>query len=531
MKKILLLFLLLAGGVFLHLPDIQYQTVLFQGDHGRDLYAFWATMNGDLPYRDYWWVYGPLFPFYYGLCFKGMGVTIPSVLLGKMVLSVAAGIFFFLTLALFAPLVFAVLGTLWFWLFQADFFYTYHHAGGILLLLAMIYFLLSYLFQPRAWKAYALLTTVVLLMLTKINFGVSSFCVAAVTWAAMGKLKLVPFQKDRILRFGFVVLTCCLAVAGCYAWLLRGRPLYEIRQCLPYLASDHPFNMTLIQGVQSWLRFLWMEIQSHWPNRLLWILVLISAGRSVWIWRRIPSGSSDKKTLGLAVAVLVLLYLVSLHELFFSGVFYRVYWSVPFGMLLMLVFIGYAGRSYHPVIRSSLPVFLAAVILISFYDQTRLLAREQVPSRYLSHERARAFAGNDPQWFDTVMQTSRYLDKALAPEETFLALPYDPLYYYLSARKSPTRQLIFFEHINIPDQQEQEIIRVLEQQGVDTILLSSRYLSREEGLGMMGEDYCPRLFSYIQKNFQVVAQFGEWQRPSLRAKNHGTLILRRTASP
>ena len=63
---ILLLILLSAISILLLMSEIDFQSALAQGDHGRDLYAFRKTLEGKLPYKDYWWVYGPLMPFYYG---------------------------------------------------------------------------------------------------------------------------------------------------------------------------------------------------------------------------------------------------------------------------------------------------------------------------------------------------------------------------------------------------------------------------------------------------------------------------------
>ena len=43
--------------------------------------------HGKLPYKDFWWVYGPLMPYYYGLFYKIFGMHITSVLLGRAVLA------------------------------------------------------------------------------------------------------------------------------------------------------------------------------------------------------------------------------------------------------------------------------------------------------------------------------------------------------------------------------------------------------------------------------------------------------------
>src|SRR3990167_7907265 len=95
-NKIFLLVTLFLGFLFLA-HHHNFQIYFAQGDHGRDLYAFKATLQGEAPYRDYFWEYGPLMPYYYSLFFKFFGVEIPSILLGKMILNVLSGAFIYLS--------------------------------------------------------------------------------------------------------------------------------------------------------------------------------------------------------------------------------------------------------------------------------------------------------------------------------------------------------------------------------------------------------------------------------------------------
>src|SRR5580698_7318530 len=91
-SKILVLLLVAIVGIIISAPYFNYQDYLSQGDHGRDLYAAQAVYRGELPYRDFWWVYGPLMPYYYGLFFKIFGTQISSMILGKLVLRILGGI-------------------------------------------------------------------------------------------------------------------------------------------------------------------------------------------------------------------------------------------------------------------------------------------------------------------------------------------------------------------------------------------------------------------------------------------------------
>ncbi len=121
---------LVFGIVFLY-PLIDTQSYLATGDHGRDFYVFERTLHGDVPYQDYWWVYGPIMPYYYAVFDWLLGVNMLSILAGKALLTLTSGLFIFLTLETLAGGLTGLTAAVWFYVFGYDFFFTYNHAGGI----------------------------------------------------------------------------------------------------------------------------------------------------------------------------------------------------------------------------------------------------------------------------------------------------------------------------------------------------------------------------------------------------------------
>ena len=143
--KWIYLLLTVAAGIVLLWPGLNFQDWLSTGDHGRDLDAAEEVLRGKTVYRDYWWVYGPLMPYYYALFYKIFGIKIQSILIGKFLIKLTAGIFCYRAVSvLFTPLT-AMMATLWFWTFQQDFFFTYSHIGGILVVMAVIWCLMNYI--------------------------------------------------------------------------------------------------------------------------------------------------------------------------------------------------------------------------------------------------------------------------------------------------------------------------------------------------------------------------------------------------
>src|SRR5476651_2397608 len=116
--KSLTLLLVLIAGIIITAPYANYQDYLSQGDHGRDLYAAQAVYRGELPYKDFWWVYGPLMPYYYGLFFKIFGIQIGSIILGKLFLKILAGILICLGMMEVCSGLGAFICACWFMLFQ-----------------------------------------------------------------------------------------------------------------------------------------------------------------------------------------------------------------------------------------------------------------------------------------------------------------------------------------------------------------------------------------------------------------------------
>src|SRR5262249_52926600 len=111
-KNYLCLISTLLAGFLIFLPQLDYKDYLSQGDHGRDLYTAQATLQGQLPYKDYFWNYGPLMPFYYALVFKILGVSVQSMLLGEIILKILCGVFIYLSVEFMTAPLWAFLAAL-----------------------------------------------------------------------------------------------------------------------------------------------------------------------------------------------------------------------------------------------------------------------------------------------------------------------------------------------------------------------------------------------------------------------------------
>ncbi len=515
----------LIGGILLVLPFTRCQLLVSQGDHGRDLYAFQATLRGETPYRDYWWVYGPLMPYYYAGVFRLLGTDIHSAVLGKTFLHLLAAVLLTAALDGWIPGLFAVLAGFWFLLYDLDFFYTYNHAGGIAALMLTVFGLLRYLASGRTRRLDVALAGAVLTALVKINFGVIALGMTLLTaWAAPRLLEIPPPTR----RFRLTALVGApLLILGVYAAFTAGLPLYALRQCFPYLTADHPHHMSVGRALILWGRAVASTVNASWPDRFFALVILLSLVQIITALSRGILPPALRTRLPLVGSLLILFYAANFHEYLVSGVPYRTYWSQPFSIMLIFLVIGTSARTLTPFARGALLTALAGLLALRFSVMLDEADRLRGPEHVLALPRGRIHTANPPEWIRTVTTAVRYLETHLRPGETFFALPYDPLYYFLTNRPSPTRQLIFFEHIRIPPVQERRIIADLERRRIRYVLISNRADVPTPGLGVLGRTYCPLLGRYIETHFEEVFRTGEWENPAGWAWLHGVKILKR----
>ena len=527
-SKFCVLLLVLLVGFIIAIPYMNFQGFLSQGDHGRDLYAAQAVYRGELPYKDFWWVYGPLMPYYYGLFFKIFGSQICSILLGKLALKILGGMLVCLAMMEVASESAAFLCACWFLLFQQDFFFTFNHLGGIVMILGVVFCLLSYIQKNSNKMLWGALAFIFTLCLIKINFGLAALGVCVITVGTNDLTRRIPLNTAKNLFYALAFIGLPLFVFIIYRSLLNGLSITEIRQCLPYIEGDQPYAMNPLLAISIFLRNTLGTITSNWQNLSFALIINASALRCFYLFFRNKLTALRQTILILSLSMLCLFYVANFHEYLKSGVWYRGFWSQPLSIMITFLLIDIATQSIPKIARRATFLFIVLLAIFCWFSTQRPINAVKIKGQFLSLPRAGVYVANTPSWITTVEVTTKFLNKTLKPNELFFALPYDCLYYYLTGKKSPTRQLIFFDHIKISTDQERSVITELKKNRVNYVLLSNRAFSRQElGLGILGTGYCPLIAAYIQNNFDPIARFGDWVNEPGWAWNHGTIILKR----
>ncbi|MBF0489465.1 MAG: hypothetical protein HQL15_02445 [Candidatus Omnitrophica bacterium] len=520
-------YLTIAFGVYVFLPQLDTYGLVASGDQGICLYAFDRTLHGEMPYKDYLWIYGPLLPFYYAFFLKIFGINMLSILKGQVLFKFLSGIFIFLTLRTLSFSFIGFAGALWFYVFRHNFFYTYNHDGGIFVLTIFLWMIASYIRYQRNGYLWLALFCAFILALIKINIGAVAGGVLLLTVILTDFLQGIKWapgkKKFYIAAIGILPIT----VAAIYSFLLRGLSWVEINQCLPYFGAYQPYHISLFAAVVNRFLRLLRDVLTD-PRQLFFTMtVIFSFVRTIQMIRNKQSSLKERNMAILIVVIFGVYYALNLHEYLMSGVWYRGYWTEPVGIVWMFSVIAMGLKRFNGIIRGVIVGIIVLIAVVSQGANTKEVKDIHRTEHYMDDPRAKIFIQNDADWIKTVQDTTGFLNLILAPNETFFAFPYDPLYYYLANRKSPTRLLNFIEMNHVTSQQEVGIIQDLERNHVNFILLTNRIRSHASDIGYFGVTYSRILAKYMAEKFVPVKSFGNWDNEGGYQASHATLILRR----
>ncbi|MBF0571419.1 MAG: hypothetical protein HQL12_06055 [Candidatus Omnitrophica bacterium] len=557
LKKHFLLLTLLASALFFFC-SLHYQYILSQEDHGRDLYTFAQVSQGKHIYKDMWWEYGPLMPYYYALFDILFGLKISSVLLGKAILNIFGCLFFYLASCEIMSTPWAFLSACFFMLQQHDFFYTYNHIGGIALFLMLFWQILKYFRNGDQKNIFLALGSCLLIGFIKINFGISAL---AATFLSIIIIEIIHSRlnkkKQRTKPFYLIGLLIVPLLWGIvYCFILNGLTITEINQCLPYFGDNKPIISTPLQSIKGywtqnyiffltdWLSFLESSILiTQNPTQLLKPFVLLTCSIAVLklfiyplIFGSIISAfwiSFTKKfksrllEFWLIQSVLWLFIVFNLHEYIVSNIWYRSFWSQPF-LLFFCFFMISTAISFVPKFRFLAGGFFISLFILVTINVWIVTKNSCTPDKFLKATTGQIYVGNESGWVSTFNEVTDYLNKNLKKDELFFAMPCGSLFYYLTNKPSPSRQTIFFNLFHITPQQELSVIRELENKKVNYVLLSNRIKTKSPELGEFGKSYCRLIYQYVGKNFIPFYSYGgNWNIPAGWANNHGVILLKR----
>lgn len=511
----------------INLSQWEFQHCLAQNDHGRELYLAWKVYQGETPYVDFNWYYGPLMLYYYASCFQLFGLNIGSAKLGWTILfSLAVLIMYGGTRRFLSPL-FAWGATTAFMAVYPLWFHSYNHIG---VTLALVLFL--FLLPPLATKLHVghqvmLVGIIVLASLIKFNVAASfGFAVA------LSSLLWMCIAERRQAWKSFVAWTSASValVAAGYAVFLWQAPWQYFSRWFPYSQNRLVLQIGVWDSLGQLFHLSADELSQMFYYPPCWIFVLLPlvfcavviTGIVCLLWR-LARQKFDSTSIMLTYLCVILV--CNSHEFWLRGTEYSLlYFGLPFLCALYFMMLqDWLGNHKticgRVVLYGSLAVCSLCAVLLCRWQW-------QAPRYSLALTRGQIQV-IDPLWAQVITQASQYVQANSQPTEKILALPADQIYYFLSERTGATREDFFVPASQISPDEEDAIIADLQNHHVSLILLSNQFRMPAELGGGFGTLNCQKLISYIDSHYSCVATFGPWETIPDWYANHAVKILRR----
>ena len=512
-----------------------WQPHITQGDHGRDLYAFKKTLEGQVPYRDYWWPYGPLMPYYYAFIYKILGISIQSAIQGNLFLQFSCCIVFFLILSRLLSPALSFTGAMFFNVFAPRFDHTYCHTGGILFLLLLFYLLVLYLNEKKKKYALGCFLCLFILALIKINFGIINLMAVSILLFLWAKYVDQAISHHKKFLFAGIVTTA-LAIGLAYFALVYPLSREQLLQCFPFLPQyriSDPIKNTLWKSIFGYLSSLWQMIIHSWPSMLLFLTFSLASLMFLLPRAHAEKTTISKKRMGIILLACLFFLFLSLHEYFGGSPNYSKTWAAPFEFLFFWLIIGYGVSRLPKIFQISLIIIVNLFVATTAYRILSFLRIQRTqPGFLLKTEYSQVYAFNPFDWFTTVQETTAFLNDHLKEKEEFLAIPYEPFFYFLTNRNSPIWQMNFQDYQNI-GQEQAMIIQELEKKHINWILVSNDVAADPLFLSAPKKrdgPFCPSLIQYVIENYTPVISFGRWVNETRSSvDNYAVIIFKRNS--
>ena len=211
------------------------------------------------------------------------------------------------------------------------------------------------------------------------------------------------------------------------------------------------------------------------------------------------------------------------HEFVKGRADYETFWAKPFTIMINSYLICEACVVCGPIIQTELFLITSLLIGLQAHNNWSFLEQFKNKEHFFNHKGIDIYVTSDSRDLNDMVQVTDYIEKNVPHDTLFFAFPSDVIYYYLTDHPAPYRLLHFYKGVNIPPEQEFELIKTLEKRGVEYIVMGN-VVYFGNIYGVLGQDSGFLMDKYIKKYFHQVAAFGtspinRWQGTTIFKKN------------
>ncbi|MEW5819480.1 MAG: hypothetical protein AB1782_04760 [Cyanobacteriota bacterium] len=521
-NKLWILALILFTGYFLcsyaYILPVDFIISTDEGDFGRDLYYFYLTSKGQLPYIDFNWIYGPLSPLLYGTVFKIFGVSVFNALTLWYLTFIVCVILQFYAVKQFTNSACGFLsGALFIVYYEGFMIQVFNHIFGPLFILLALILLKHYLDNQNIKFLYIIGFSCFFLMSCKLNIGVAFYSIIYFTLIVTTYLNKKPLKH----LFGSLIVTFILTTAF-YSFFILNMPLKDLNKCFPYssnyLASySNSLVDSLISADYSFMSSYWSTIKPgqlilnlyHWTNINIWYFVIVAAGLIL-----IALIYKKEKTLNIDITYLAILSLVALalsHEyLCIYSTYSLKFWGLSVLIILFFYINSYIINHFEltkPLKITHYTILIAALAGFLVNAYIFILVKPSSQSTvYVGLDRMK-ISVTHYCWYIVMNDAVKYINESTSPDEKIFALPNNMYYHFVTGRDAPSRYKEFLIISAITKNDELKVIEDIEKHKVNLILYAFKINSEEYGFADLGKKYLKTLDNYIMENYQFDRSF------------------------
>jgi hypothetical protein len=260
-------------------------------------------------------------------------------------------------------------------------------------------------------------------------------------------------------------------------------------------------RLILLAGLVIWYKFMGLDPQTVLASlvfpRDMVLYVLLAAACSWWFfWRRKATGRRH-----LVIPLILTFSALQAFRILFKMTpsQYPIYYNGPVVfcfLLLVLALIRQSVRTPALIWRIESVVCVACLASVGLYaHQTRSITKSFVP---LTTDRGTILVS--PHMKESYQAAIGFMKEKAALGENVLSIPEDTSLYFLSGTDSPSRVYMFLPGIMAPGKMTAEVIQEVESKHVRYLLWSNR-LFWEYGVAIFGTDFDRQIGDYLRSHY------------------------------
>ena len=533
-------------------------------DSGHEMYIPALLAEGKMLYRDLWFNFGPLAPYFNSYLFRLFGIHLNVLYWAGSLAALGSAVFLYMTgMQLSAwPIGWTAGAVVLLEGFQPSLFcfplpYSYSAAYGCMVACLSLYLLIKAITSSRWFWMFAAGCAAATALLLKHEFGAACYLLLAIVIA----IRALQQRSAKAVLRDFAAILPGIAVCGItILWMVSIRGVefitqeniddwptsFFMRNYAPKLLQQNGFSLTpasltdalfrslfpasfllalycifiwkrrdltslfmraiLLVGLGVCYKFQGLNPQSALASfvfpRDMGLYILIAAACSWWVfWRQKPA-----EPRGLVIPVILTFSGLQGFRVMFRMLpaEYPIYYN---GLLLLCFLLLVRALIRHNVRATGVVWKIQAVFCVAclmsvgwYAHQTSFVAKSYVP---LTTRRGTILV--PPHLKESYERTMAFMKEKAASGEPVLSVPEDTSLYFLSETYCPTRVYMFLPGIMAPGKMTAELIQEIESKNVRYILWSNR-LFWEYGAPIFGRDFDRAIGDYFRSHYHLTGR-------------------------